>query len=292
MFELIQVAENTFYIDCPAKIGVYRMPENRVALIDSGNDKDAGRKILKILDANDWTLGFIVNTHSNADHIGGNKFLAGRTGCKVYANGAERAFCDFPILEPSFLFGGYPSKYLRHKFLLAEQWGTEDIAEAPLPPGMEVFPLGGHFFDMVGVKTPDDVYFMADCVSSEALIEKYHVPFIYDVAAYLSTLDFIETLEGELFIPSHTEAAKSMKPLAELNRKTTLETIELIKGICSAPCAFEELLKKLFDKYGLVLDISQYALAGSTIRSYLSYMVDNGILDIEARDNYLLWKSV
>jgi glyoxylase-like metal-dependent hydrolase (beta-lactamase superfamily II) len=103
ILEKSKVGQVRFYIDCPAKIGIYRMPENRVALIDSGNDKDADRKILKILDANDWTLGFIVNTHSNADHIGGNKFLAGRTGCKVYANGAERAFCDFPILEPSFL---------------------------------------------------------------------------------------------------------------------------------------------------------------------------------------------
>ena len=50
MYELVQVAENTYYIDCPAKIGVCRTSAEEVWLIDSGNDKDAGRRILKILD--------------------------------------------------------------------------------------------------------------------------------------------------------------------------------------------------------------------------------------------------
>ena len=50
MFELVQVGSNTYYIDCPAKIGVYKVSETDVYLIDSGSDKDAGRKIRKILD--------------------------------------------------------------------------------------------------------------------------------------------------------------------------------------------------------------------------------------------------
>ncbi|MDR0629419.1 MAG: MBL fold metallo-hydrolase, partial [Treponema sp.] len=193
MFELIQVTENTFYINCPVKMGIYRLPNDKVMLIDSGNDKEAGRKILKIISANNWILETIINTHSNADHIGGNKFLADRTGCKIYSTGLEKAFCEFPVLESSFLFGGFPNKHLRHKFLLAEQSFPEDITKLILPQGMEIFPLKGHFFDMIGIKTPDNVYFMADCVSSETILTKYHISFIYDISEYLKTLDIIET---------------------------------------------------------------------------------------------------
>ncbi len=46
MYELVQVAEHTYYIECPAKIGVYEDTDG-VYIIDSGNDKDAGRKIKK-----------------------------------------------------------------------------------------------------------------------------------------------------------------------------------------------------------------------------------------------------
>ena len=79
MYELVQVAEHTYYIECPAKIGIYEDTDG-VYVIDSGNDKDAGRKVRKILNENGWSLKGIINTHSNADHIGGNKYLQQQTG--------------------------------------------------------------------------------------------------------------------------------------------------------------------------------------------------------------------
>ena len=92
MYELVQVSEKCYYINCPAKIGVYVADGENVYLVDSGNDKDAGRKVRQILEKNGWHLAAILNTHSNADHIGGNKYLQGQTGCKVYSGGIETAF--------------------------------------------------------------------------------------------------------------------------------------------------------------------------------------------------------
>ena len=54
MFELIQVTESAYYIQCPAKIGLVRTGPDRAVLIDSGSGKDAGTKATKILDANGW----------------------------------------------------------------------------------------------------------------------------------------------------------------------------------------------------------------------------------------------
>ena len=67
MYELIQVLNNTYYINCPAKIGLYLDGDKDVYLIDSGNDKEAGRKVRQILDKNGWTLRAILCTHSHAD---------------------------------------------------------------------------------------------------------------------------------------------------------------------------------------------------------------------------------
>lgn len=80
MYELVQVSDRCYYINCPAKIGIYRQDEENVYLIDSGSDKDAGRRVRQILEKNNWRLKGILNTHSNADHIGGNRYLQGTDG--------------------------------------------------------------------------------------------------------------------------------------------------------------------------------------------------------------------
>lgn len=145
MYELVQVSENSYYIESPAKIGLVKLGGDEVCLIDSGNDKDAGRKIRKILDANGWKLTAIYNTHSNADHIGGNKYLQGQTGCKIYAPGMECDFTNHTVLEPSFLYGGYPCKDLRHKFLMAQGSSAEYLTKDVLPKGFEMIDLPGAF---------------------------------------------------------------------------------------------------------------------------------------------------
>ena len=213
MYELIQVSKNNYYIQSPAKIGLIRLNEQDVCLIDSGNDKDAGRKIRQILDANGWNLAAIYNTHSNADHIGGNKYLQGQTGCKIYAPRIECDFTKHPILEPSFLYGGYPCKDLRHKFLLAQESNAEDLTKEVLPDGFEVINLPGHFFDMVGFRTPDNVVYLADCLSSRETLDKYQIGFIYDIATYIKTLEMVKSLSAKIFVPAHAAATEDISEL-------------------------------------------------------------------------------
>ena len=292
MYELVQVAENTYYINSPSKIGVYRVNDDDVWLIDSGNDKDAGRKIQKILDAQGWKLTAIINTHSNADHDGGNTLLQNRLGCAVYTTPMEKAVVENPILEPSFLYGGYPFKKLRNKFLMATPSEAQDITKATLPEGMEYFRLPGHFWDMIGVKTPDGVYFLADCIFGEGTVNKYHISFFYDIAAQFETLDMLEILEGKLFIPAHAEPMEDVKPLVKLNRDKSLEILNVLLEICKEPMHFELVLKKVFEHYNLTMDHAQYVLVGSTVRSYLSYLVDQGKVECYVENNMLLWKTV
>ena len=290
MYALIQVTDRTCYIESPAKIGLVRLGDSDVCLIDSGNDKDAGRKVRQLLNANGWHLTAIYNTHSNADHIGGNRYLQGQTGCRVFAPGVECAFTRRPILEPSFLYGGYPCRDLRHKFLMAQESDAEPLTADALPKGLKTIELPGHFFDMVGYRTPDDVVFLADCLSSRETLEKYQVSFVYDVAAYLETLETVKGLSARMFVPAHAPAAEDVSELAQLNIDKVHEIAEKILGLCAEPASFESVLRRLFADYGLRMTFEQHVLVGSTVRSYLSWLRDAGRLEVEFEDNVLLWR--
>ena len=292
MYELIQVSRRDYYIQSPAKIGLIRLNDTDVCLIDAGNDKDAGKKVRRILDENGWRLTAVYNTHSNADHIGGNRYLQGQTGCKVYAPGIDCAFTRHPVLEPAFLYGGFPFKELRHKFLMAQESDALELTQEVLPDGIRMIPLPGHFFDMVGFRTPDDVVYLADCLSSRETLEKYQIGVVYDVAAYLKTLETVKTMEARMFVPAHADASEEIAGLARYNMDKVLEIAETIVGLCREPLCFESILRRLFDHYALSMNYEQYVLIGSTVRSYLAWLKDTGRVTGEFDQNMLLWRRV
>ena len=290
MYELNPITGNSYYSQSPSPMGLVKLNDTEVCLIDSGNDKDAGRKVRQLLDANDWRLTAIYNTHSNADHIGGNRYLQGQTKCRIYAQGIERDITRHPVLEPAFLYGGFPPKDLRHKFLMAQESDAEELTPDVLPDGFELLQLPGHFFHMAGFRSPDDVVYLADCLSSRETLDKYQIGFIYDVAAYLDTLEKVKVMQAAAFVPAHAEVTENITPLAQYNIDKVHEIADHMVALCAEPVIFEELLKKLFDDYGLTLTFEQYVLVGSTVKSYLAWLKDAGQLTAIFEDNRLLWR--
>ncbi len=291
MYELIALSEHDFYIDCPAKIGLCKISETDVVAIDSGSDKDAGKKVLKHIESNGWHLAAIYATHSHADHIGGCRLLQDRTGCKVYAAGLEAAFTKDPILEPMTLYGGNPFADLRHKFLLAQACSVEELTPEVLPKGWEMIPLPGHSFDMVGFKTADGNIFLADCVSSTETLQKYGIGYLWDVEKSLATLEAVKTLKAPAFIPAHAPVVSSIEALCDENAASINGACETVLNILEEPKSFDDLLAGVFDAYGLTMNAQQFVLIGSTVRSILSYLLEKGQVGFSFEENRMLWKA-
>lgn len=290
MYELVQVTDRDYYIESPAKIGVVRTAEDEVCLIDAGNDQSAGKKVRRILDEHGWRLRAIYNTHSHADHIGGNRYLENCYGCSIYAPGIECAATLHPVLEPTLLFGGFAPKELRHKFLMAKESHAKALTPDVLPDGFEVLPLPGHSFDMVGFRTPDDTVYLADCLSSAETLEKYRIGFVFDVGAYLETLEKVKKMEAKAFVPAHAAATADIYDLAQLNINAVHEIADRICETCCEPRCFDDILRQLFSAYGLTMTFEQHALVGSTVRSYLAWLHDTGRVSALIEDNRLLWQ--
>ena len=64
MYEFIHARGNAYYIESPSKVGVFRLSDGEVCLIDSGNNRDMGKRIKKILDSEGLWLKSIYITLS------------------------------------------------------------------------------------------------------------------------------------------------------------------------------------------------------------------------------------
>ncbi|MDY5576584.1 MAG: MBL fold metallo-hydrolase [Lachnospiraceae bacterium] len=291
MFELHQAGKNTYYVDCYAKVGIYTMENGEVYFIDSGTDDKEAEALFQILQEKHWKLKAILLTHGHSDHTGGCAFLQEHTHCEVFASSAERIFGDYPFLSPTYITGGYPPREMQNEFLLSRKFQAKDIEDAELPEGIKIIPLPGHNFQMIGVRTDDDVVFLADSIYSKLMLNKYHINFVYDVPAFVKTLDQIGKMEAKLFVPSHTEPEQDIRNLVKLNKDKIDEIAKYIIDFCETPITYDELIRRLFDVYGRKLNMQQYYLVGFTVHSFLSWLKDTGCIQTLFEDNMLCWRS-
>ena len=291
MFECIQVAQHTYYIASPVNMGIYLENENQVWLIDSGLDVRVGKKIEKILLERNWQLKAIINTHSHADHIGGNNYLQEKFQCPIYANGLDRLFIEHTFLSPMALWGAYPPKILQTKHIMAEESKVQDINTINLPLGFEIIPLYGHGLFMVGIKTPDNILFMADELCSQYVLDKYGVPFNYHIEDYVKSLEKAKTLSANLFIPAHGEPTKDILPLINANLEAIQNIKTLIYHFCEQPICFDKLMQLIFNHFGHELNFVQYAVVGCAVRSYLTWLYDEGKIEPISIENILYWQQ-
>jgi DNA-binding transcriptional ArsR family regulator len=146
---------------------------------------------------------------------------------------------------------------------------------------------------MIGVRTPDEVFFAADTVFSEKIIEKYGVTFCFDVGKAIETLENLLSIPAKLYVPAHAESVEDITALARLNLEA-LETVgETVAGLCSEkPRCFEEILEAVVNRWDLVLDVNQYVLVGSTLRAHLSRLSDLGRIKPDFDGGKMVWKAL
>ena len=286
--ELVQVGKNTFYLDNPTNIGIYLVNNKDVYLIDSGNNKDAGKKILKIINEHNWQVLGIINTHSHADHIGGNNVIQNRTNCAIFSSEIENSFISNTILEPSILYGGYPFNSLLNKTLMAKE-SSSILIDDNIKNTFDVIELPGHSYNMIGLKTKDNIYFLGDSLFSEETINKYHIFYICNVKEFLNTLDKLNNLDGDLYILSHCKPVSDLDSLIKVNRDKVLEISNKIYDLCFNKITLEDILQKIFTDYNINMNENQYFLIGSTIKAYLSYLYDEGKISYTFIDNKMYW---
>lgn len=274
MFEVKQLKGNTFYYEAFTNVGIYRLNEKEVILIDSCDHKRMVKGLDRILENMGLSVAAIINTHCHVDHICGNDYFRDKYGCRIYSTALEKCFIANPELESDFYNVALSVEKKNNPFYGIEPTEAEILTEDSLPEGFEIISLPGHCFDMIGIRTPDDVVFLSDSVLSRTTWESYKLPFFYNVNKSIETMAKIKSFRAEFFVPSHNPPVKDISELAQYNEQQLREKKQMVFQLCEGQ-SFESLFELVVTDQELDIKTPKYCMYAVMVKNLLQSLIEN-----------------
>jgi glyoxylase-like metal-dependent hydrolase (beta-lactamase superfamily II) len=285
--ELKKIVEDVYYIPGRTNVGVI-VRDDWCILVDTGLDEDQGRRIVNIIRDSGLKIKYIFNTHSHADHVGGNSIILDRSGAIVIAPSIESYFIENPVLEPIFLYGSYPPESLREKFFMAKPSKVDRVISEGVDGELDLtyVALPGHSFNMYGL-VAGDVFFIGDALFPENLIKKFGVLYHFNVRDTVKTLYKLREAKHRYYVPCHFEPASDVGKVVEVNLDSIKKVRKLIEEHTISKISMEELFSIILSRFKLELSPQMYFLYSSALKSYISWLVDERDIDGRFEDGRL-----
>lgn len=276
-------------------------------IIDSGVNAQDGKMIADCAEkiCPSKKIIAVINTHSHADHSGGNSYLKNNLDAQIWCTKTESSFLQNPAAVAYMYWGGNPIEEIKNDTFvnLESVFPDRYIGEKPVEFSnikFEFIPLPGHFFDQTGILVTDKddgkkTFFLGDGFFGMTLLKKFWIPFMYDQELFRKSVTEIENTYSDFYIPGHGDIylPSNIHAIAEMNLIVTLETEFLIlKLLRKKPMTSEELLKEIADYSGIKMKTGQHILIGTTLRSYLSNMEKRSLVSFEVKDNRMVWSAI
>lgn len=277
--ELKKIVEDVYYIPGRTNIGVV-VRDDWCIVVDTGLDEDQGRRIINIVNDAGLKIKYIFNTHSHADHIGGNRIILDRSEANIIAPSIESYFIENPVLEPIFLYGSYPPESMREKFFMATPSKVHKTISEDVDRELDLryVALAGHSFNMHGL-VADEIFFIGDALFPENLVEKFKILYHFNVREAVKTLSKLKETDHKIYVPCHFDPASDISNVIDVNLNSIMRVKKLIEEYTQSKISFEELFSNILLELRLELSPPMYFLYSSALKSYISWLIDEKVIE-------------
>lgn len=276
-----KILNNLFMFESKTNVLLY-VNKDKCFLIDSGKCSKMKEEILDFLLEKNLKLVAIINTHCHSDHISNNDI----NSCKILASDLEKTIIENNGFQLDILYGGRHPNFMDSCFVASKSFKVSDLEKIE---NIEYIYFPGHSYNMIGVCIEKNVIYIGDAIFSEREINK--IPYVYDIEKFLNSLKELRKYNDKIIISSHLGIIKNIDELIELNVLYVEKMINIILDICKNKKTFDSILEFICEEKNINLNIENYFLICSTIRSFLSYLIDNDLILVQFYNYNLYYES-
>jgi glyoxylase-like metal-dependent hydrolase (beta-lactamase superfamily II) len=294
---LQHIKGNSYFCNGVLSIGVY-VHNNKATIIDSGGDESCAKDINKALQAADYCIDSIINTHCHPDHCGGNAYFQKNfPHITVHATHDEQPFIENPLLAPRCFCGlASPFAGLQNKYIAPQKASTitnpihsyQDQIITINDTQFNIVTLPGHTPGMIGIITPDNILYCGDALFGESTLEKHPVLFYTDIKKTLESFEKIKTLNIDGCVLVHGGIIHDIAPLIQRHiSKITEISDTLINLLRQQPLSIDEITQYIMQIYTINNNMVAFTLTQTTIRAYLSYLEQEKLINLIVSEGLL-----
>ena len=220
--ELRHVLGNTWVAEAAsALIGVYRLNESDVILLDTGVARLDREGLTALLNRNGLVPRGIICSHAHYDHTGNAAFLRCRYGAQIAAQVIEAGIGATPE--------SYRANYIPLTYAECRKYFVEDAFPTDVILGIHddrlsfcgadfhVLQLPGHAAGQIGIITPDNVAYLADSLVGPGVMATAKLPTAMFVAQDLETKRSLRQLSCEAYILAHKDVLPDIHSIIDRN---------------------------------------------------------------------------
>lgn len=277
-----KIKDNIYMFESKTNVLLY-IDKNDCYLIDSGKSIKLKKEIETFILENNLSLKGIINTHCHSDHVANNNI----SNCKtIYSSNVEKTLIQNQKLQLDILYGGKHPNILEDTFLYSDSFDVKDLEELP---NMEYINLSGHSYNMIGVLLEKDILYIGDALYSEE--ELCGIPYLYDIDVFLNSLRKLDNYKDIIIVSSHMGVINDINKLIRINSEFINKIIDDIINICYVEKTFDEIFYSICRIRNIELNLVNYFLISSTIKNFVSYLIDKQLLKLVFKDYNLYYKQ-
>jgi glyoxylase-like metal-dependent hydrolase (beta-lactamase superfamily II) len=200
------------------------------------------------------------------------------------------------LFQPLCLFAGAePPAALRTGFLLANESPVDKIYDAGLMEvasvEIEAVSLSGHSGNQMGLIV-DGVFFCADVILPERVLEKYRMPYLYSVGDHIQALERALNVDHCVAVPGHGPVLDHVSEGVTPNAALVRSVIDIIVEVCVEPQTPENVLALVLERVGArPADPAAYYLLHPTVFAYLTYLESTDVVSHWIEDGRSYWRT-
>jgi glyoxylase-like metal-dependent hydrolase (beta-lactamase superfamily II) len=296
---LINIKGNTFYIKGGTNTGIYIFEDKSALIIDPGLIGIRAKHIIRDLEKEEIKVKWIINTHEHNDHYGaGFQFTDKYKDIINMSSRYSKLYIDNPILFSSYIMGGNTNEFL-NDILINKNMKKINIDKI-VEPGrviinndyVDIIDLKGHTLGSIGVLTKDKVFFIGDTLIGEELLSKFDLLFLFDIEAYLKSLNMLKQIDFDYTVLGHGKRVLNRYETLELVRKHELcveKYLNQVRELIKEPKSLESILKSLLNYNKLSYNYKEYHFFKSTVVCMISYLTKLGEINYNLKDGDVLY---